>query len=252
MKLQLTRPIVFFDLETTGLDFKDKIVEISLLKVYPSGEEETFTARVNPGIPIPAEATAVHGITNEDVKDCPSFKDLSTKLDVFFKDCDIAGFNSIKFDLPKLNEEFAASGIKTNFEKVRHIDVQNIFHKKEKRTLEAAVKFYCGKELENAHSAEADTRATYEVLKSQLDYYKGDLQNDVTALAEFSKINNFIDLAGRMIRNDKGEAIFNFGKYKGQLVKEVLKKDPSYYDWIQKNDFSIDTKNHLTKIKLTE
>lgn len=250
MKLNLKRPLIFFDLETTGLDAKDKIVEISLVKVFPSGEEETYTTRVNPEMPIPPESSAIHGITDEDVKDCPTFKEIAPKLIAIFRDCDVAGYNSGKFDLPFLDEAFAAAGIKAGFSDVKHIDVQNIFHKMERRTLEAAVKFYCNKELDNAHSAEADATATYEVLKAQLDRYPNDLKNDVDFLANFSKMHNNIDLAGRFIANDKGEAVFNFGKYKGQRVVEVLQKDPNYYDWMIKSDFSVDTKNHLTRIRL--
>ena len=250
MELKLDKPLIIFDLETTGLGFKDKIVEISLIKVYPDGREESYTKRVNPGIPIPPEATKVHGITDEDVKDCPTFKEIAPELYEIFKGCDLAGYNSNRFDLPMLDEEFASAGISSGFSNVKHIDVQNIFHKMEKRTLEAAVEFYCGKKQENAHSAFADTQATYAVLKAQLDRYAGSLQNDVSSLAEFSKVNNNVDLAGRMVYDEGGVAIFNFGKYKGQPVLEILKNDPSYYDWIIKNDFSVDTKNHLTKIKL--
>lgn len=250
MELKLERPLIVFDLETTGLGFKDKIVEIALIKIYPDGKEETYTTRVNPGIPIPPEATSIHGITNDDVKDCPSFKEIAPKLFEIFRGCDLAGYNSNKFDLPMLDEEFASAGINSGFSDVKHIDVQNIFHKMERRTLEAAMEFYCNKKLDNAHSAFADTRATYEVLKAQLDRYSETLKNDVDALAEFSKVNNNVDLAGRMIRNDEGVVIFNFGKYKGQPVTTVLKNDPSYYDWIIKSDFSVDTKNQLTKIKL--
>ena len=222
MELQLKKPIVFFDLETTGVNIlRDKIVEISYIKVLPSGEEEEKTLRVNPGMPIPAEATAVHHITDDDVKDCPRFKDVAKELARVFQGCDIAGFNSNRFDVPLLMQEFATAGVEIDMARHNFVDVQNIFHKMEQRTLVAAYKFYCGKDLEAAHSANADTRATYEVLKAQLDRYPS-LKNDIAYLAEFSTMNKNADLMGRIIFNEAGKEVFNFGKYKGQEVERFL------------------------------
>lgn len=253
MQLNLKNPIVFFDLETTGINIvKDRIVEISLLKVYPNGKEEVKSRRINPEQPIPAEATAIHGITDDDVKNCPTFKQVAKSLAEILEGCDIAGFNSSRFDVPLLAEEFLRAGIDFDMRKRKFVDVQIIFHKKEQRTLEAAYKFYCDKELENAHSAEADTMATYEVLKAQLDRYP-DLANDISTLSqEYSSFNNNVDLAGRMVYDEKGVEVFNFGKHKGKSVAEVLKNEPSYYSWIMDGDFSLNTKQILTKIKLRE
>ncbi len=250
MKLNLKKPIVFFDLETTGVDVtNDHIVEISLIKVLPSGEEIEKTRRINPGVKIPPEATAVHHITDEDVADAPTFKQIARSLANEMNGCDIAGFNSNKFDIPMLDQEFQRAGIKFDFSKARMIDVQTIFHKKEQRTLVAAYRFYCGKELDGAHSANADTRATYEVLMAQLDKYD-DLPNDMEELSKFSRQNRNVDFMGRLIFNDKDEEVVNFGKYRGRLAEEVLKKDPSYYDWIMKGDFPQNTKDCFTRIKL--
>ncbi|WP_080904871.1 3'-5' exonuclease [Parabacteroides sp. Marseille-P3160] len=250
MQLNLKNPLVFFDLETTGMNIiKDRIVEISYLKVYPNGNEDSKTRRINPEMPIPAESTKIHGITDEDVKNCPTFKEVAKSLAAQIEGCDLAGYNSNRFDIPLLAEEFLRVGIDIDLNKRKFIDVQTIFHKMEQRTLSAAYKFYCNKSLENAHSAEADTKATYEVLKSQLDHYS-DLQNDIKFLSEFSSYNNNVDFAGRMIYNDKGEEVINFGKYKGQLVSEVLKNDPGYYSWIMNGDFPLNTKKLLTEIKL--
>lgn len=253
MKLNLKNPLVFFDLETTGVDtVKDRIVEISFLKVHPNGKEEIKTKRLNPEMPIPAEATAVHGISNEDVKDEPTFKQIAKSLAVQIEGCDLAGFNSSRFDLPLLAEEFLRAGVDIDFSKRKMIDVQVIFHKKEPRTLEAAYKFYCDKTLEDAHSAEADTLATYEVLKGQLERYP-DLINDVEALAkEFAAYNNNVDLAGRIILNEDRIEVFNFGKHKGKSVVEILKNEPSFYAWMMDADFPLNTKQVLTKIKLRE
>lgn len=253
MQLNLKNPIVFFDLETTGINIvKDRIVEISLLKVYPNGKEEIKSRRINPEQPIPAEATAIHGITDDDVKDCPTFKQIAKSLAEILEGCDIAGFNSSRFDVPLLAEEFLRAGIDFDMRKRKFVDVQIIFHKKEQRTLEAAYKFYCDKELENAHSAEADTMATYEVLKAQLDRYP-DLANDISTLSqEYSSFNNNVDLAGRMVYDEKGVEVFNFGKHKGKSVTEVLRNEPSYYSWIMDGDFPLNTKQILTKIKLSE
>ena len=251
MELNLRNPLIFFDLETTGVNAaKDKIVEISYIKVYPNGKEESNTIRINPGRHIPEEATAVHHITDDDVKNCPLFKDVAKELSRVFEGCDIAGFNSNRFDLPLLVEEFLAAGVNIDMTKRKFIDVQTIFHKMEQRTLVAAYKFYCGKNLEDAHSADADTRTTYEVLKAQLDRYPS-LQNDVNFLSEFSTQNKNVDFAGRIIYNDKNVEVFNFGKHKGCPVEEVFRTiDRGYYDWMMQGDFPQNTKNVITNIKL--
>ena len=259
MQLNLRNPLLFFDIESTGLNVAtDRIVEISIVKVSPGapGEPnkvEVKTRRVNPTIPIPAEAQAVHGISDEDVKDEPEFRQLAKSLALWMKGCDIAGYNSLKFDIPLLAEEFLRAGVEFDFRKRKLIDVQNIFHKKEQRTLKAAYKFYCGRNLDNAHSAEADTMATYEVLEAQLDRYKDDeedpLQNDVDFLAKYSIQNRFLDYAGRIVLNDKDEPVFNFGKHRGKPVKEVLRTEPSYYSWMMDGDFTLDTKKVLTEIR---
>ena len=250
MQLNLANPLVFFDLETTGINInKDRIIEISILKISPNGDEDSKTRRINPGIPIPPESTLIHGITDEDVKDCPSFKEIAKSLATLIEGCDLAGFNSNRFDIPLLAEEFIRADADIDLSKRKFIDVQTIFHKMEQRTLIAAYKFYCNKDLENAHSAESDTKATYEVLKAQLDRYP-DLQNDIKYLSEFSSFTNNVDFAGRMIYNDKGEEVINFGKYKGRLVTDVLNTDPSYYSWIMNGDFPLNTKKMLTEIRL--
>ncbi|MBQ8544976.1 MAG: 3'-5' exonuclease [Alistipes sp.] len=252
MKLNLKRPLVFFDLETTGVDTaKDRIVEISMVKVMPDGEEIVRTRLINPQMHIPEDATAIHGITDEDVKDQPTFAQIAKSLYKFIEGCDFGGFNSNRFDLPMLVEEFLRAGVDVDFKSRKFIDVQNIFHKMEQRTLVAAYKFYCDKDLTDAHSAEADTRATYEVLKAQLDRY-AELQNDVTALAEFSARGETADYAGRIGFNEKGEEVFNFGKYKGVKVSEVFQREPSYYDWMMKGDFPLYTKKVITEIRLRE
>ena len=250
MKLNLKRPIIFFDLETTGVNTSsDRIVEISLVKIMPDGEEITKTRRINPEMPIPAEATAVHGITDEDVKDCPTFRQVAKSFKDFIEGCDFGGFNSNRFDLPVLAEEFIRAGVDVNFKNRRYIDVQNIFHKKEERTLVAAYRFYCGKELHEAHSAQADTMATYEVLQAQLDHYE-DLENSVEFLSQFSSRGETADLAGRIGYNEKGEEIFTFGKYRGQSVEAIFRKEPSYYEWIMNGDFHQYTKKIFTEIRL--
>ena len=250
MQLNLANPLVFFDLETTGINIsRDRIVELSYLKVHPNGKEESKTRRINPDMPIPPEATAIHGITDEDVKDCPKFKAIAKSLAVQLEGCDLAGFNSNRFDIPFLAEEFLRAGVDIDFNRRKFVDVQTIFHKMEQRTLAAAYKFYCDKELEKAHSAEVDTKATYEVLKAQLDRYP-DLKNDIKFLSEYSSFNNNVDFAGRMIYNDKGEEVINFGKYKGQKVIDVLTIDPGYYSWIMDGDFALNTKKMLTEIRL--
>jgi len=251
MKLNLKRPIIFFDLETTGTNITDdRIVEISLIKVNPDGSEVERTRRINPGRPIPQEATAVHHITDQDVADAPTFKQIAHSLAEIFSGCDIAGFNSNRFDIPILDEEFRRAGIKFDFSKARFIDVQTIFHKKEQRTLVAAYRFYCDKELDGAHSANADTRATYEVLMAQLDRYN-DLPNDIQQLSDYSSQNRNVDLMGRIVLDEQGREVINFGKYKGRLVAEVLSRDPGYYNWIQQGDFPGNTKDAFTRIKLS-
>ena len=253
MKLNLKNPLVFFDLETTGTSIiSDRIVEICYLKVYPNGNEESKTLRINPGMPIPAASSAIHGIYDEDVKDCPFFKDVAKKIASDIEGCDLAGFNSNRFDIPVLAEEFLRAGVDVDLMKRKFVDVQVIYHKLEQRTLSAAYKFYCGKNLEDAHTAEADTRATYEVLKAQLDRYPEVLENDIAFLSDYSSFNKNVDFAGRIVYNEQGVEVFNFGKYKGISVAEVLKKDIGYYGWIMQGDFTLNTKNVLTKIRLRE
>ena len=250
MKLKLTKPLIFFDLESTGLDIaKDRIVEISYLKIHPNGMEEQKTIRINPDMPIPAKSSAIHHIKDEDVADCPKFKDVAKQIAADFQGCDIAGYNSNKFDVPMLVEEMLRCEIDLNIRKHNMVDVQTIFHKMEARTLSAAYKFYCGKDLDNAHNALADTRATYEVLKGQLDKY-ADLENDMAYLSEFTSHNKNVDFAGHLVYNDKGQEVINFGKYKGQLAEIVLKNDPGYFGWIMQADFPLTTKQAFTKIRL--
>lgn len=250
MKLNLKNPLIFFDLETTGIDVAtDRIVEISYLKIYPNGDEESKTMKINPTIPIPPKVTAIHGITDDDIKDAPKFNEVAKSLANVFEGCDFAGYNSNKFDLPLLAEEFLRAGTDIDLKKRKFVDIQVIFHKKEQRTLSAAYKFYCDKELVNAHSAEADTYATYEILKSQLDRYN-DLPNDVDELSRYSCQNQNADFLGRIIYNEEGHEIFNFGKYKGQRVEDILKKDLGYYGWMMNGQFPLYTKNVLTAIKL--
>lgn len=251
MQLNLKNPLLFFDIESTGLNVAtDRIVEICAVKVMPNGDEEVKTRRLNPTIPISPEAQAVHGISNEDVKDCPTFREIAKSLAKWMEGCDFAGYNSIKFDIPLLAEEFLRAGVDFDFRKRNLVDVQNIFHKMEQRTLSAAYKFYCQKDLENAHSAEADTIATYEILKSQLDRYSDKLQNDVKMLAEFSTRTKLVDYAGRIALNDKDVPVFNFGKHKGKPVEEVFRSEPSYYAWMMNGDFTLDTKKIITELKL--
>ena len=253
MKLNLKNPIVFFDLETTGTNINsDRIVEICYLKIYPNGNEEVKTLRINPEMHIPETSTAIHGITDEDVKDCPTFKQVAQNIAKDIEGCDIAGFNSNRFDVPVLAEEFLRADVNMDFSKRKFIDVQVIYHKLEQRTLSAAYKFYCDKNLEDAHSAEGDTRATYEVLKAQLDKYPDVLENNIDSLSNYSSFTHNVDFAGRIIYNDKNVETFNFGKYKGMPVREVLKRDPGYYSWILQGDFTLNTKQMLTKIRLSE
>ena len=251
MELNLKTPIIFFDLETTGVNIShDRIIELSYIKVYPNGTEEEKSMRINPEMSIPAESTAIHHITDEDVADKPTFKQIAKELAKVFEGCDIAGYNSNRFDIPLLMEEFLRAGINIELSRQKFVDVQTIFHKMEQRTLSAAYKFYCNGDLENAHSANADTRATYEVLKAQLDRYPN-LKNDVEFLSNFSSFNKNVDLMGRIVYNEQGVEVFNFGKYKGVSVKEVFeRRDPSYYAWMMNGDFALDTKRVITKIKL--
>lgn len=250
MELNLKKPIIFFDLETTGTDIsKDRIVEICYIKVSPDGKEVEYTKRINPGMHIPEGASAVHGIYDEDVKDCPMFKDVAREIANEFEGCDVAGFNSNRFDLPLLAEEFLRAQVDIDLSRMRAIDVQVLYHRREPRTLSAAYKFYCGKVLEDAHSALADTRATYEVLKSQLDFYD-DLENDMEALSKESSFTNNVDFAGRFIYDENGREVFNFGKYKGMPVDAVLDRDPGYYGWMMNGEFPLNTKQVLTRIKL--
>ena len=251
MKLHLERPIVFFDLETTGVDIvNDRIVEICLLKILPNSCEESKVMRINPGIHIPEEASNVHGIYDKDVADCPHFADVAADIWAFIKDCDLGGFNSNHFDIPMLAEEFLRIGMNVDLGKCRRVDVQNIYHKLERRTLVAAYQFYCHKNLEDAHSALADTKATYEVLCAQLDHYPDDLQNDIDFLAEYSLRDRNVDFAGRIVRDEQGVEIFNFGKYKGRAVQDVLRRDPGYFNWMMQGDFPRNTKQVLTEIAL--
>jgi DNA polymerase-3 subunit epsilon len=250
LDLNLRRPIAFIDLETTGINVAaDRIVEISVLKISPNDREEWMSTRVNPGMPIPPKSTAIHGIRDEDVSKSPTFREIAKNLAAFLEGCDLAGYNAIKFDIPVLAEEFLRVNTDFNFRKRRYVDVQVIFHKKEQRTLAAAYQFYCKKDLVGAHGSKADTAATYEVLKSQLDQY-GDLENDVEKLADFSSYNNLVDFAGRIILDEKGVEIFNFGKHKGKPVEQVFKDEPSYYSWMMNGDFPLYTKKVLTEIKL--
>jgi len=250
MELNLTKPICFFDLETTGIDIgKDRIVEISILKVFPNGNKESKTWLVNPTIPIPYETTLVHGITNEKVANEPTFAILAPQVHNMIKDSDLAGFNSDRFDIPLLAEELLRAGIDFDMKGKVSVDVQTVFHKKEERTLAAALKFYTGNSLENAHTAEADTNATYEILKAQLDRYP-DLENDMKALSEFTTRKKIADFAGMIAFDKDNQEIFTFGKHKGAKVDKILESEPGYFSWIQNADFPLYTKKVLTAIKL--
>ena len=251
MELNLKKPLVFFDLETTGVNYShDKIVVLSYVRVMPNGKEMEDTMRFNPGMHIPEQATAVHHITDADVANCPSFKERAKEIAKVFEGCDIAGYNSNRFDVPMLIEEFLNAGVNFDYTKCRFVDVQTIFHKMEQRTLVAAYRFYCNKDLEEAHSANADTRATYEVLKAQLDRYPT-LKNDVDYLSAFSCQQKNVDLAGRIVYDDRNVEVFNFGKHKGKSVEEVFRRlDTGYYAWMMQGDFPQNTKNVITNIKL--
>ena len=262
MKLNLKRPIVFFDLETTGTDIcNDRIVEISVLKIMPDGEEILKTRRINPTIPIPLESSLIHKIYDEDVKDCPTFKQVAKNFEDFLKGCDLGGYNLLRFDIPLLAEEFLRCGIDFDIENRNIVDVCRVFHQMEQRTLSAAYKFYCDKSLDNAHSAEADTVATYQILMAQLDRYQNTpveiaegvqeypVQNDMEMLHKFTT-QKTADLSGRIVYNNAGQEVFNFGKYKNVPVEEVLQKEPGYYDWMMKGEFPLYTKKVLTRIRL--
>lgn len=252
MDLKLTRPICFFDLETTGINVaKDRVVEISILKVYPNGNKESKTWLVNPEMHMPDEVVAVHGISNEKVANEPTFAQLSKEIYAMIKDCDLGGYNSDRFDIPLLAEEMLRAGVDFDMKNTVSVDVQTIFFKMEKRTLEAAYKFYCNKELTNAHSAAADTNATFEVLKSQLDRYP-ELENDIKKLSEFTTRKKFADFAGFIIIDQDGDPAFSFGKHKGKKVDDVLEKEPGYFGWILNADFPLYTKKVLTQIKLSK
>ena len=252
MGLELQRPLCFFDLETTGVNVvNDRIVEIAVLKLLPNGNKEGKTWLVNPEMPIPKGASDVHGITDDKVKDAPNFKALSTKIYAFMKDCDWAGFNSDRFDIPLIAEEFMRAEVDFDLKNHKTIDVQTIFHKMEQRTLSAAFKFYCDKELINAHSAMADTDATYEVLLAQVDRYE-ELENNLDFLSEFSTRKRSLDVAGFIVLNKEDQACFSFGKHKGKTVDEVLEKEPGYFGWLLNADFPLYTKKVLTALRLSK
>ncbi len=252
MQLKLTRPICFFDLETTGTNVaKDRIVEISILKIFPNGNKESKTWLVNPEMHIPDEVVAIHGISNEKVANEPTFKELSKEIYAMIRDSDLGGFNSDRFDIPLLAEEMLRADIDFDMKNTVSVDVQTIFHKMEKRTLGAAYKFYCDKDLTKAHSAEADTHATYEVLLSQLERY-GELENNIKKLSEFTTRKQLVDFAGFIIQDEDGDETFSFGKHKGKKVNDVLEKEPGYFGWILNADFPLYTKKVLTQIKLSK
>ncbi|WP_069661221.1 3'-5' exonuclease [Arcticibacter eurypsychrophilus] len=261
MKLNLKRPLAFFDLEATGITIgSDRIVEIAVLKVFPDGSKEMKNQRINPEMPIPLETSLIHGIYDEDIKDAPTFKQAGPVFAAFLEGCDLAGYNSNKFDIPMLMDEFLRVGVPFDLDNRKFVDVQNVFHQMEQRTLKAAYRFYCGKDIENAHSADADTTATYEVLLGQLERYKETefkdkkgnvsvpVQNDIDALHKFTNLHNPVDFAGRLVFNDKGIEVFNFGKHKGKCVEDVFHAEPSYYSWMQNGDFPLYTKKCLEKI----
>lgn len=263
MHLKLKNPLAFFDLETTGINIvTDRIVELAVVKVLPNGEKQTFHQKINPTIQIPLEASLIHGIYDADVADAPTFKSIAKNLANFLEGADLAGFNIVKFDIPMLVEEFLRAGINFDSSSRKIVDAQKIFHLMEPRTLSAAYKFYCKKDLTNAHTALADTEATFEVLDAQVAHYEGvtmidkkgkeyePVQNDMKVLHELS-ISNFVDFASRMVYDEKGVAVFNFGKHKGRPVTEVFQIEPTYYDWMMKGDFALNTKQKLTEIKLS-
>lgn len=250
MNLQLSRPLAFFDLETTGTNTaKDRIVEIAIIKLNPDGSKESYSKKVNPEMPIPIVVSEIHGIYDVDIIDCPTFKDIAEEVKTFITDADLAGFNSNRFDIPLLVEEMLRSGIDAEFDKKKFVDIQNVFHKMEQRTLVAAYKFYCNKDLTNAHSAEADTLATLEVLEAQIGKYDN-IQGDVDFLSEFTTMGTrTLDFSKRIAINEEGVPVFNFGKHKGIPVVDIFKKEPGYFNWLMKGDFTLDTKNKFRKIK---
>ena len=261
MKLNLKRPLAFFDLETTGVNVgADRIVEIAILKVMPEGTEEIMVKRINPQMPIPLEASLIHGIYEADIVGEPTFTEAAREIADFIGEADLAGYNSNKFDIPMLLEEFLRAGVDFEMSDRKFVDVQNIFHQMEQRTLKAAYKFYCHKDLINAHSAEADIRATYEVLLAQIDKYKDTdfedkkgnvsvpVKNDVEALHKFTNLNNAVDYAGRIVFNEKGEESINFGKHKGKTLEEIFSTEPSYYSWMMQGDFPLFTKKKLEEV----
>ncbi|WBX74298.1 3'-5' exonuclease [Tenacibaculum pacificus] len=249
MELNLTKPIIFFDLETTGINIaKDRVVEIAILKVFPNGNKESKTWLVNPEMPIPVASSEIHGITDDKVANEPTFKELSVNINEMIAGCDLAGFNSNRFDIPVLAEELMRAGIDFDMKDRKAVDVQVIFHKKEQRTLSAGYQFYCGQELVGAHGAEADTNATYEILLAQLDKYD-DIENTVDALSEYSTHGKRADFAGFVLMNDEDQETFSFGKYKGRTVEDVFKENPGYNSWIQNADFPLYTKKVLREIK---
>jgi DNA polymerase-3 subunit epsilon len=250
MQLNLKRSLAFIDLETTGINISsDRIVEISVLKITPDGKEEWMVSRINPEMPIPPKSTSIHGIKDEDVAASPTFKEIAKNLASFLEGCDLAGYNALKFDIPVLAEEFLRVNVDYDFRKRKYVDVQVIFFKKEQRTLSAAYQFYCNKSIKNAHSSKADTQATYEVLKAQLDMY-ADLANDIEKLSDFSAHNTSADFVGRIIYDENGAETFNFGKHKGKTVEQVFKDEPAYYSWMMNGDFPLYTKKIITEIKL--
>jgi DNA polymerase III subunit epsilon len=252
MFIDLQRPLIFFDIESTGTNIStDRMVEICLIKLHPDGSEERLTERFNPEMPIPANISQIINITDEDLKDCPKFGERAHELARFLEDCDFAGFNSNRFDFPMLVEEFMRAGVDFDTDSRKFIDVMRIFHVMEPRNLGAAYKFYCDKNLENAHSAEADTSATLEVFRAQLARYE-QLENNVDSLHKVSGQSNFVDLAGRMVYDAAGKEVFNFGKHKGKVVTDVLKREPAYYDWMMNGEFPLQTKKMLTRIRLRD
>lgn len=264
MKLHIKTPLAFFDLETTGLSIvNDRIVEIAILKIMPNGEQQWKVKRINPGMPIPIESSLIHGIYDEDVKDAPTFKEVAKELHKFLEGADLAGYNMLKFDVPVLVEEFLRVDMDFDVNRRKLIDAQRLFYLMEPRTLKAAYKFYCDKDLENAHSAQADTQATYEVLEAQVLRYENvsiedkdgkpytPVKNDMEVLHQLTA-SKMVDLAGRMVYNEKGVAVFNFGKHRNKPVLDVLKQEPAYYDWMMNNEFALDTKRKLTEIKLSQ
>jgi len=252
MFINIQKPLVIFDLETTGISTtNDRIIEMYLIKLSPDGSEDHKRYLIHPGIPIPEQSSAIHGIYDKDVEGLPGFAAIAKELSKYLDNCDFAGFNSNRFDFPMLVEEFLRHNIDFDIENRKFIDVQRIFHTLEPRNLAAALRFYCQKDLVDAHSAKADTVATFEILKAQVEKYD-QLEPNIDFLHNFSGQANLVDLAGRIVKNEKGEIVFNFGKHKGKTVQQVFKQESSYYDWMMKGDFPQQTKNVLTKLRLKE